>query len=161
MDITASYLAYSLAYHHWATLELIAFCETQSSEVLARDGAGLYGDIPATFGHLASAELGFYAALLGRVPDGASFEPPATLAAAAGLVRVLGEAWQAFAADPLPAGHELHGPRGTVLAATVLAQVLNHGSEHRQQVATILGAAGIEPPVVHPWAFEGARQAGR
>jgi uncharacterized damage-inducible protein DinB len=42
-------------------------------------------------------------------------------------------------------------------AATVLAQVIDHGRGHRTHIATILTQLGIQPPDMDACAFEDAR----
>jgi uncharacterized damage-inducible protein DinB len=38
-------------------------------------------------------------------------------------------------------------------ASLLLLQAVNHGTEHRSQVATILTQLGIEPPDMDGWTF--------
>lgn len=149
-----------LGYHHWASLQLIAFCEGQPAAVLEASPPGVYGTIPATLSHAATAERAFLAAVLDKAPEmltASAVETP--LVEIAALVRSLAASWQAYAADPLPADMYRFDPRGAVRIATIIAQVMNHGSEHRAEVATILGTLGVQPPTIHPWAYEFALQA--
>ncbi|MCC6388373.1 MAG: hypothetical protein IT302_13445 [Dehalococcoidia bacterium] len=153
-------LPYMLACHHWATLELIAFCEAQPAAVLEAVRPGVYGAIPATLAHLVASERNFLLALLEHEPEDV---PPAdeamTLARTAEVVRALAARWQTYAANPEPIDAYRFHPRGAVRIAPILAQTMNHGSEHRAEVATILGASGIQPPTLHPWAYEFMLQA--
>jgi len=149
-----------LAYHHWATLELIAFCEAQPATVLEAARPGVYGTIPATLAHLVASERNFLLALLQREPEGVPAADDAMpLARTAEVARALAARWQAYAANPEPVDTVRVHPRGAVRIAPILAQTMNHGSEHRAEVATILGASGIQPPTVHPWAYEFMLQA--
>ena len=51
-----------------------------------------------------------------------------------------------------PLDHVLNeGRRSTV--GVILTQLVHHGSEHRTQITTILGANGIEPPPLSAWAY--------
>jgi uncharacterized damage-inducible protein DinB len=43
--------------------------------------------------------------------------------------------------------------RYTVAAGVFITQALHHGSEHRAQICTILGALGHEPPDVSAWGY--------
>ena len=43
------------------------------------------------------------------------------------------------------------GRRSTV--GVILARLVHHGSEHRTQITTILGANGIDPPPLSAWAY--------
>jgi len=44
-------------------------------------------------------------------------------------------------------------PPRWVLAYTKIIPALHHGSEHRAQICTILGALGYEPPDVSAWGY--------
>lgn len=35
----------------------------------------------------------------------------------------------------------------------ILVQAINHGTEHRSQIATILTQLGVEPPNMDGWTF--------
>jgi uncharacterized damage-inducible protein DinB len=64
-----------------------------------------------------------------------------------------------------------HEPEGRILrgtwrgedyalpAAVVLLQVINHGTEHRAQIATILTQIGIEPPEIDAWMYHDKMEA--
>ena len=152
-------LPYMLAFHHWSTLELIAFCEQQPATLLESSRPGVYGTIPETLAHMAASERMFLAAVMEADPaDVPAARDGMPLSETAALVRGLAGAWQAYAANPLPAATYRYDPRGTIRIETILAQVMNHGSEHRAEVFTILGTAGIQPPSVNPWAYERMRQ---
>jgi uncharacterized damage-inducible protein DinB len=45
-------------------------------------------------------------------------------------------------------GWEFHAPAGVRLA-----QVVQHGNDHRSQVCTALTSLGVEPPDIAVWAF--------
>ena len=49
----------------------------------------------------------------------------------------------------------------TIPAGIVIAVVLYHGSEHRGQICTILGALGHEPPDLTPWTYAFASDGGK
>ena len=38
-------------------------------------------------------------------------------------------------------------------ASLILLQAVNHATEHRSQIATILTQLGIEPPAMDGWTF--------
>jgi uncharacterized damage-inducible protein DinB len=64
--------------------------------------------------------------------------------------------WEGLAADPGPPDRLVPFRKEMVPAATIFAQYVHHGSEHRSQVATILTSFGVEPPRVDVWGFAAA-----
>jgi uncharacterized damage-inducible protein DinB len=63
--------------------------------------------------------------------------------------------WEVFLASDVDSERPLQPDEGTntIPAGIVIAVVLYHGSEHRGQICTILGALGHEPPDLTPWAY--------
>ena len=43
--------------------------------------------------------------------------------------------------------------RWTMPAQLLLLQAINHGTEHRSQIATVLTQHGVEPPSMDGWTF--------
>ena len=148
---------HDLAGHHaWATAQLLAFCRGLDAHTLNATVPGTYGTIVATLRHLIACERHFLDRLLGREPaEPWRPEGPAGLDALAGHAARLATDWEAFLAGdvdgerPLP----LDEATNAIPAGVVIAVVLYHGSEHRGQVCTILGALGHEPPDLTPWAY--------
>jgi uncharacterized damage-inducible protein DinB len=68
---------------------------------------------------------------------------------------LLANDWEVFLASDVDSEHPLPPDEGTntIPAGIVIAVVLYHGSEHRGQICTILGALGHEPPDLTPWAY--------
>jgi uncharacterized damage-inducible protein DinB len=146
----------------WATLRLVERCrELGPAELTAATAPGTYGTVLDTLVHLLRAEGGYRFRLTGRYPDwswGPPDAPPPSLeqlhASAEESVRF----WEDFLLDG-PEPDEvlrLTAPDGSlhdVPAGVVLAQVLNHGNEHRCHVTTVLTTAGVEPPVLDGWAY--------
>jgi uncharacterized damage-inducible protein DinB len=68
-----------------------------------------------------------------------------------------------LAANPDPeeivARHREDGSQRRVAMGLRLAQVIEHGSDHRSQICTGLTALGVEPPALSVWAF--AHEMGR
>ena len=70
-----------------------------------------------------------------------------------------GRAWSTFLAqdpDPDAVLQEVDESGGKVRGAPVgirLAQALNHGTDHRSQICSVLTALGVEPPGIDVWDF--------
>ena len=150
---TSSFLVEAVRYNSWANRTLAEFCATLPAGLLASSTEGTYGAIPATFSHLASADTRFLAVVAplpaGLPEDGTTLD----LAGAARVFALLAPAWEAFAENPGPADRVINDPRGGTRPGIVFAQLMNHGSEHRTHVQSILGPAGIEGPRIDAWGY--------
>src|SRR2546430_145526 len=134
---------------------LVEACRRLSPEQLATTAAGTYGNVGATLVHLANAQEGYAARLLDlERPERLAEEPfPGFDALAARIAN--GDA-QLERAAAQAAGEERRvkvtgdDPPGTwwMPVPLFLLQAVNHGTEHRSQVATILTQLGIEPPAM-------------
>lgn len=150
----ASTLDHILRHNTWATGALIEFCRTLDPAKLDASAPGTYGTLYGTLQHIVSGEQWYAELVTGeilgrpirRTDAPHSLDELATIAAATGarLRRI------AASDDPTRVIVTDEPYRTTV--GVVLAQVINHGNEHRAQATTILGANGIEPPPLSGWA---------
>lgn len=142
----------------WANLRLFDACAALNEEQLAATTAGTFGTIYHTLRHFARSEQGYLNLLTFKkqgIPLGWEDEPD--LATLRDYVRRSGEGLIAAAASTDPAdvvrikwhdgGHRL------VPASLILTQAINHATEHRAQVMTILTQQGIEPPDLSGWSY--------
>ncbi len=143
-------------YRHktWATLRLIEFCKNLPPENLEETTPGTYGSIRATLHHLVTAEDNYQAILTGE-RIGEPLPSDATLESLARRIHALAPRWEALANDLPAAEREVSNRAGTRIArgVAVLAQAIHHADDHRTQVASILGAHGVEPPDLDLWAY--------
>jgi uncharacterized damage-inducible protein DinB len=138
---------------------LIEACRRLSPEQLGAMATGTYGSIGATLVHIANAQEGYAARFLGTErPERLSEDPfPGFEALAERFAH--GDAQLEEAATQAGQEHEVHvtgdDPPGTwrMPASLLLLQAVNHGTEHRSQVATILTQLGLEPPEMDGWAY--------
>ena len=138
---------------------LLEACQRLGPEQLGATARGTYGSIGATLAHIANAQLGYAARLLDTDrPEPLPEDPfPGFEALAERLA--LGNARLEEAA--IQAGRDRRvqvtgdDPPGTwwMPASLFLLQAVNHGTEHRSQVATILTQLGVEPPDMDGWAY--------
>jgi uncharacterized damage-inducible protein DinB len=138
---------------------LLEACRPLSPEQLDATATGTYGTIGATLVHIANAQEGYAARFLGterpeRLDDDRF---PGFDAVAERFVN--GNARLEEAAAKASSEHEVQvtgdDPPGTwrMRAVLILLQAINHGTEHRSQVATILTQLGIEPPEMDGWTY--------
>jgi uncharacterized damage-inducible protein DinB len=140
----------------WATTQLLAFCRGLDEHTLHATVPGTYGTILATLRHIIYCERDFLERLLGRQSS-----DPWQLGETTGLNKLielaaqLASDWEIFLASDVDSERPLPPDEGTntIPAGIVIAVVLYHGSEHRGQICTILGALGHEPPDLTPWAY--------
>lgn len=147
------YLRRLLAYNNWSNEGLVSFLARLPEDVLDRTAFGVYGTIRETLNHLFEAEDNYFRSLTRQPRSDFSGRPSRrTTAELAGYARASAANLDTLV-GALPAHLErLQFNDGLRSAATALTQLFMHGVEHRTQVATILGANGIEPPDLDAWA---------
>ncbi len=150
-------------YHQneWATLRLLEACRGLSEEQLEADAPGTFGSIRRTLLHLVGADPSYVTRI------GGTYEGPAvqydgpldldllaqvTQRSTVGLIERAERSLEGSWTFTSPEGEEID-------AEVVLAQALNHATEHRAHVCTILTTLGIEPPELDAWAW--AEETGR
>jgi uncharacterized damage-inducible protein DinB len=138
---------------------LLAACRELSPEQLGGTAEGTYGTIGATLVHIANAQVGYSARFLGLERPERLPEDPFPGFDALGEVFGWGNAKLEEAAARAGEGHDVQvtgdDPPGTwtMPAALLLLQAVNHGTEHRSQVATMLTQLGLTPPEMDGWTY--------
>jgi len=140
---------------------LLDACRPLGTEQLGQTATGTYGTIGATLVHIANAQVGYAARLLDvERPERLQEAPFPGFDALAERLALgdaqLEEAARRDAAD-LARTVQVTGddPPGawTMPVSLFLLQAVNHGTEHRSQVATILTQIGVEPPEMDGWRY--------
>lgn len=147
-------------YRHnlWANLRLVDACAGLSDAQLDATVHGTAGSIRGTLLHIAGAEQRYVHLLGGSEPAHRVHERdgwPGAEALRAGL-RESGQALTGIAetADPVRVlSTTYQGRVETLPISTVLIQAINHATEHRSQVATILTQQGVQPPDMSGWSY--------
>ena len=142
----------------WANLRLFEACITLDKQQLAATTAGTFGDIFHTLRHVARSEQGYLNLLTYRKQGTPiEWEDNPGVAALREHVQRAGEGLVAVADGTTPTGAVLikweDGGYRQIPAGMILNQAINHASEHRTQITTILTQLGIEPPDLSGWAF--------
>lgn len=141
----------------WANLRLLDACAKLDEQQLQATTAGVYGPIYDTLNHVVRSERGYLNHLTG-IPQGTPppWEEKPDIAALRKYAQQTGEGLIAAAAAT-EASDVVHlqwdGKRWPVPASMILNQTINHSTEHRSQVMTLLTQQGIEPPDLSGWAF--------
>lgn len=146
----------------WANQKLLAACKGLTEEQLHTTSDGTYGRISDTLVHIVSAEE-YYVGLINgqklenrlRVKDG--FPGLQVLREHA---QHSGEGLVAIAKnfDGSRILQQLHPSEPDNLhAVTPLLQAMNHATEHRAHIMTIMSQLGVEPPSLDAWAYNKER----
>jgi uncharacterized damage-inducible protein DinB len=154
--VSDSSLLRAVRHSCWANEELIEFCGRLSPEQLSWTVSGTYGSIQQTLQHIVGAELGYLFALTREAPVGGPLRPDAlvSLGELATRERSVAERCEHVLSGSFDPARVVSRPnRPDATAGVVIAQLVHHGSDHRAQVATILGAHGLEPPDIDVWAY--------
>ncbi len=143
-------------HHHWANLRAVEACAALADAHLDATVPGTFGSIRVTLMHIAGAEQSYVRRLSGRQPTYSAREG---WPGAERLRHALDESGRALIelagrADPDEVlMTESQGRPSPLPVATVYIQAINHATEHRSQIATILTQQGIEPPDFSGWAW--------
>ncbi len=137
-------------HNSWATIALIDFCRGLRQDQLEASASGTYGTVQATLAHLLLAEEAYLSRLMGKPPQ---LERLSELDELGVRAARLTTEWEQMISGDLDPDKEVESRLGPQKAGIILAQVINHGNEHRGQVCTILGANGITPPKIDAFAY--------
>lgn len=141
----------------WANLHLLERCAELTSEQLDATTTGTYGSIREILQHIVTAEQSYFS----RISTGQGYRrpedaPPMTLAEMTESLRTTGSGFIEWA----PRVHaddtvtvDWDGTPREVPKTILLTQVINHATEHREQIKAIMTQLGIEPPDLQGWAY--------
>jgi uncharacterized damage-inducible protein DinB len=142
----------------WANERLLEACVTLEPAQLALTVPGTYGSIRETLVHLLAAQERFLA-LLGQSLDGPPLSEQGDRAALDELRDRAKESGKRLVLVAQRSGNTgvvqgvWRGEPFTIPVSILLTQALTHATEHRAQVATIMGAHGIRPPALDAWSY--------
>jgi len=146
-----------IEHNNWANLQIIEACLSLSDEQLdAEPQSATYGSIRSTLLHFVASQQSYLRTL--TLPLEERLNPSATLAFAdlQKSANSSGEAFLALARDPS------HIFSKTQLQTTdeylvepwvVIVQAINHATEHREQIKSMLTALGVIPPEIDGWDY--------
>lgn len=141
----------------WANLRLLERCAELTSEQHAATAAGAYGSIYDTLQHIATGEQSYFS----RISTGQPFRRPEgaarmSFAEIAESLRTTGEGlieWATRVQAEETVEVDWDGASRAVPKTIILAQAINHATEHRAQIMAILTELGIESPNLQPWQY--------
>ncbi|MBL8162600.1 MAG: DinB family protein [Anaerolineae bacterium] len=149
----------------WANLRLLESCAALTEEQLNATSIGAFGSIRDILEHIVSAERSYFSRISTgqryNAPEGA---PPMTLAQMTESVRTTGAGFIEWLPKVQPQDTvtiDWDGTPRDVPKTYILTQVINHATEHREQIKTIMTGLGIEPPDLQGWEYFDAVDSGR
>jgi uncharacterized damage-inducible protein DinB len=147
-------------HENWANASLLDFCGRLTPEQLRATAPGAYGGLADTIRHLLDAAA-WYQHRLGL--ERLAWEEADLHTEDLGELRrrasEVAPRWaKIFEVEPFDTERAIEGQAedGSVeriRAGVYVAQALDHGTEHRGQVCTILTTLGIQPPELDVWAY--------
>jgi uncharacterized damage-inducible protein DinB len=162
MTETVYILGKLFEHNNWANRRIIEVCSALTDEQLdAEPQTATKGNIRRTLVHLVSSQLGYLRTLtlpLDARPDSitVAFADLQASANASGE-RLLTLARNESSKFPQT---QLHTRDGYLVEAWVLmVQIINHASEHREQICSMLSSLGITPPNLDGWGYGEAANA--
>ncbi len=150
-------LATIFRHNLWANLRLIDCCAALTSEQLNATLAGTFGTIRDTLEHIVTSEQSYFS----RISTGQRYPrpddaPPLSMEEMLALARATGSGLIEWA-PKVQAGDTVEvdwdGTPRDVPKSIILAQVINHATEHRSQIMAVLTQIGVEPPDLQPWEY--------
>jgi len=141
-------------HNNWANAKIIEACLALSDEQLdAEPQSAVKGNIRATLMHFVMAQRSYVVAL--TLPPGEGPRIQLTLNELKESARKTGEGLLALAKGEQEPLQNLAYIRDdfNVEPWMIMVQAINHATEHREQIKSMLSALGITPPEIDGWDF--------
>ena len=142
----------------WANIRLLDACSQLSDAQLDATTTGIYGSVRETLMHIFSAEEGY--ARHFNFTGAAPIPPLKEFTTFPGFDELRRRAERSgkelkAVAEQADLDQVLHLDDGTYDAPViiVLMQAINHGIDHRSQIATVLSQQGVTPPDLDAWSY--------
>ena len=153
--MTENILVKLYEHNNWANLQIIQACSALSDEQLnAEPQSATKGSIRRTLLHLVASQQG-YLSLLTLSVEARLHTPPA-FAELQKAASISGEGLLALVRDE-PSERlkiQLQTTDGYFVEPwVVMVQVINHATEHREQIKSMLSALGVTPPDSDGWSY--------
>jgi uncharacterized damage-inducible protein DinB len=153
MDISTTIFSH----HLWANIVIFERCCELTEEQLDASIKGVYGSIRETLNHIMRAEKSYFS----RISTGKQYNHPkdAPQLSIKDMVREVKSTgagfieWASKVDEKDSVMIDWDGTMREVPKTIILNQVINHGTEHRSQILSILTQIGIEPPDVSSWTY--------
>lgn len=156
-----NYLIKLFEHNHWANQQIIRACAALSDEQLdEQPHTATKGTIRQTLIHLVQSQRGYLALL--TLPVSERPAPSVNIADQEQHERESGQGLIALAKGEIKlySNTRLQTKDGYLVDPwVVLLQAINHATEHREQINSMLTALGVTPPDLDGWAYGEATKA--
>jgi uncharacterized damage-inducible protein DinB len=152
--MTDNFLVKLFEHNTWANEKIIHACYTLNDELLdAVPHSVTKGNIRETLTHLVTSQRGYLALL--TLPVDERPTTPLSFAELEESARISGDGLVALAkGEGVLLDSRLTTRDGFYTEPwVVLLQVINHATEHREQIKSMLSALGITPPEIDGWDY--------
>jgi uncharacterized damage-inducible protein DinB len=159
--MTENFLVKLFEHNNWANLQIIQTCSALSDEQLdAEPQSVTKGTIRRTSVHLVSSQYSYLRTLTLPLEERLQ-SPTVAFAELQESARMSGEGLLALARDEMkPFSSRLQTRDGFFVEPSVLmVQIINHATEHREQINSMMSALGLTPPDLDGWSYGEATNA--
>jgi uncharacterized damage-inducible protein DinB len=142
-------------HNNWANLQIIQVCSTLSEEQLDAEPQTITkGNIRTTLQHLIASQEDYLSQLMGIEPH-FNWEIPPDFDELRQAATSTGEGLIALTLDISSQSMQTKFEKDgySVEPWLVMVQAINHATEHREQIKSMLSYFGINPPRIDGWAF--------
>lgn len=142
-------------HNNWANLRMIEACAALSDEQLdAEPQSAMFGSIRDTLTHLVAAQQGYLSLL--TLPIEARRKVAPTFAELSQVASSSGEGLLELARNESSTDLKMRIQTmdGYFIESwVVMVQAINHATEHREQINSMLSALGVTPPDLDGWTY--------
>jgi uncharacterized damage-inducible protein DinB len=159
--MTENFLVKLFEHNNWTNLRIIQACYALSDEQLdAEPQSVTKGTIRRTLVHLVSSQYSYLRTLTLPLEERLQ-SPTVEFAELHESARMSGEGLLALArGEQKPLKSRLQTRDGYYVEPWVLmVQIINHATEHREQICSMLSALGVTPPEIDGWSYGEATNA--
>jgi uncharacterized damage-inducible protein DinB len=144
-------------HNNWANLKIIRACSALSDKQLdAEPLSATKGSLRETLFHLATAQQGYLRLLTLPLEERRESVPRPPFSELQDFVNSSGEALLALARDEssIPVKGRAQTRDGFYAQPwVIMVQIINHATEHREQIKSMLSALGVTPPDIDGWDY--------
>lgn len=159
--MSENFLARLFEHNNWANQKIIEACLTLTDEQLdAAPQSATEGNIRNTLAHLVSAQYG-YLRLLSLPLEERKDRVTVEFADLHASLKASGEKLLELAGNvsSLPETRLQTRDEYYVEPWVIMVQIINHATEHREQIKSMLTALGVTPPSIDGWDYGEATNA--
>jgi uncharacterized damage-inducible protein DinB len=144
-------------HNNWANLQIIEACSALTDQQLDTEPkSATRGSIRTTLSHLVTAQQAYLRLLTLPLEERQDRVPTPPFADLKDLANSSGEALLAVArGEPsMPIKGQLRMRDDFLVEPwVIMVQIINHATEHREQVKSMLTALGVTPPEIDGWSY--------